>query len=156
MRSRRKSLLSGHSSGVDVRLVLDTNIIVSGLLWRGLPRRIMDQAFEGRGLLLFTTRNLLSELSDVLSRSKFHAALTAIGKPRDEVLLDYATLALLVRPARIPATILQDRTDDAVLACAAAAQADAIVSGDRHLRQLKEFRGIPILTAAELLKQVES
>lgn len=54
----------------------------------------------------------------------------------------------------IPPTVVADPDDDAVLACALAAQAEAIVSGDSDLLSLKSFQGIPILTAAELLGRV--
>ena len=56
----------------------------------------------------------------------------------------------------IAPTILADVDDDAVLACALAAQAEAIVSGDSHLLNLKEYRGIPILTVVDVLNHLVS
>ncbi len=58
------------------RAVPDTNIVVSGFLWRGNPRRILDAARDGI-IELFTSRELLEELEDVLSREKFAARLAA-------------------------------------------------------------------------------
>ncbi|MGB9179188.1 MAG: putative toxin-antitoxin system toxin component, PIN family [Pyrinomonadaceae bacterium] len=59
-----------------MRVVADTNIVVSGLLWRGNPRRVMDAARDGI-IELFTSVPLLEELEDVLSREKFAARLRA-------------------------------------------------------------------------------
>ena len=132
-----------------MRAVADTNVVVSGLLWQGPSRRVLDLARAGR-LDLFTSPALLIELEDVLSRRKFHRRLESVGvEPRDLV-LGYAALARVVLPVEKPVVILQDPDDDEVLACALAARAGIIISGDRHLRSLQSFRGIQILTAAQL------
>ena len=73
----------------------------------------------------------------------------------EKVLVRFQKAALAFDSPPIPPTILQDPQDDAVLACARAAHADAIVSGDRHLLDLKSFQGIPILTAAECLARLK-
>ena len=70
------------------------------------------------------------------------------------LVLRYAELAQLVRPASIAAVVLRDPDDDHVLACALAANADLIVSGDGDLLALKEYQGISIVTAAEALKRL--
>jgi predicted nucleic acid-binding protein len=69
--------------------------------------------------------------------------------------MGYAALARLIEPAVIEPVILPDPDDDAVLACAVAARAEAIVTGDAHLLDLKQYEGIPILTAAQLLTRIE-
>ena len=70
------------------------------------------------------------------------------------LVLGYAELATLVDPLPIPPTILADPDDDHVLACALAAQAELIVSGDRHLLELGVFQGIEIITAAQSLERI--
>jgi uncharacterized protein len=60
----------------------------------------------------------------------------------------------LVLPAQIKLTIVRDSADDAVLACALAAQADYIVSGDAHLLDLKQYRDMPIIRAAEAVQRI--
>ena len=72
----------------------------------------------------------------------------------DALVLGYAELATLVVPATIPPTILRDPDDDAVLACALAANADLVVSGDHDLLDLKSFRDIPIVNAAQAIRIV--
>ena len=72
-------------------------------------------------------------------------------------LLDrYTKLADQVTPARIRRVVLTDADDDAVLACALAAQADLIVSGDKHLRNLKSWQGMRITNAAQALTLIAS
>jgi putative PIN family toxin of toxin-antitoxin system len=133
-----------------VRLVADTNIVISGLLWHGAPRRLLDAARAGK-VSLFTTAALLVELEDTLSRAKFAERLERAGVTRRVLVQGYAALATVVKPAAIPPAILADPDDDAVLACAVAAQAQAVASGDSHLLNLKTYQDIPILTVNELL-----
>ena len=131
-----------------MRVVLDTNVIVSGFLWGGVPRQLLQAAREKR-LRLFTSTPLLLELTDILGRAKFARKLTAAQLSVDQLVERYALLATAVHPAAITPTILDDPDDDQVLACALAAKAEIIVSGDRHLLDLREHQGIRIVTAAE-------
>ena len=133
-----------------MRLVADTNTVISGLLWHGAPRRLLDAARAGK-VSLFTSAVLLAELDDTLSRAKFAARLERAGVTRRVLVQGYATLATVVKPAAIPPAVLADPDDDAVLACAVAAQAQAVASGDSHLLNLKTYQDIPILTVNELL-----
>jgi putative PIN family toxin of toxin-antitoxin system len=138
-----------------MRVVADTNVVVSGLLWRGSPRRILNAARAGT-LELFTSPELLGELWDVLTRAKFASRLRQGGVSPDELVLGYAALARLVEPAAIELVVQADPDDDEVLSCAIAAKADFIVSGDSHLVGLVEYQGIPILRAARLLIQLQT
>jgi putative PIN family toxin of toxin-antitoxin system len=136
-----------------VRLVLDTNTAVSGLLWHGTPGALIDAAEAGR-VDLATSAPLLAELKDVLFRAKFAKPLAARGLSAQDLFDGYAALATLVTPAAITPTITRDPADDAVLACALAAHADLIVSGDAHLLNLKHYHGIEIVTAAEGVRRL--
>jgi len=77
------------------------------------------------------------------------------GVASHTLVMGYAALAWLIEPVVIEAVIVADPDDDVVLACAVAARAEAIVSGDNHLLDLKQYEGIPILTAAQLLAQIK-
>ncbi|MHB8744315.1 MAG: putative toxin-antitoxin system toxin component, PIN family [Sulfuricaulis sp.] len=136
-----------------MRLVLDTNVVVSGLLWDGPPARLIEIAQAGE-VELYTTRILLAELTRILHRAKFAKAIVASGLLLDDLVLGYAELAVLVTPEPIPATVLNDPDDDHVLACALAANADRIVSGDQDLLVLKAFHDIPVMTAADAVRLV--
>lgn len=135
------------------RLVLDTNTIVSALLWKGAPSRLIDAALEGR-IELVTSRALLLELEDVLPRRKFARQLAASGLSVDVLVARYALLARTVLPAII-SPVLPDPDDDQVLACALGAGADVIVSGDRQILNLKHYHAIPIVEAAQALGLID-
>jgi uncharacterized protein len=128
-----------------VRLVLDTNTVVSGLIWGGVPGRLIDAAAAGTAQIISSVP-LLDELRDVLFRKKFAAPLSEQGVDAADLFEGYAALVQLVVPAVIGPVILADLDDDIVLATAVACGADLIVSGDAHLLGIGEFQGIPIVT----------
>jgi len=137
-----------------VRLVPDTNTAVSGFLWGGNPRRLLE-AGRGPGVHLFTSTGIVRELGDALARPKFAAMLAQAGVDVAELLRRFAALAQPIASPPIPVpTALRDPKDMPVLACAVAARADAIVSGDKDLLSMKSFEGIPIITVREALLQL--
>jgi putative PIN family toxin of toxin-antitoxin system len=136
-----------------VRLVLDTNTALSGLLWGGTPGRLIDAAEDHR-IELASSAALLAELQGVLSREKFAGQLAKRGVNVADVFDGYAALVTLVTPAAMAPTIARDPADDQVLAAALAARADLIVSGDAHLLDLKRFQGIGIVTAATAVERI--
>lgn len=134
-------------------MVVDTNIAVSGLLWRGKPFRLLE--FARAGICeVYTSPALLVELDVVLNHPKLIPRLAAMGSTAAGLMSDYRTVAVSVTPAPIPPTVMADPDDDAVLACAVGAAADFIVSGDQHLLALGSFQGIPIIKAAALLNRL--
>ena len=138
-----------------MRLVLDTNTVISGLLWKGLPHQLLAVAGERRDITLHTSPKLLSELADVLSREKLATTIAATQRLPDALMRQYLNVAQIITPVTVARVIIADPDDDHVLACALAAQADLIVSGDRHLLQLQRYRDIPIFKAAEALRLIE-
>lgn len=136
-----------------MRVVADTNIVVSALFWRGKPRQILDAARD-EIIELFTSAMLLEELEDVLTREKFVALLDGAQVTAHELVLGYASLARMIEVEEIEPVILADPDDDDVLACAVSAQAGVIVSGDGHLLALKQYHEIRVLTAAEFLAEI--
>jgi len=127
------------------RLVLDTNVVISGLVFGGPPRELLDLALTG-AVEVVTSPALEDELERVLRR-KF---------PQDRLVI-LETLSALqeittrVSPRETLSAISDDPTDNRVLECALSVRADAIVSGDRHLLACREFRGIPICSPQAFL-----
>lgn len=133
-----------------MRVVLDTNTIVSGLFWGGHPRQVLELARSGQ-ITLFTASALLDELFDVLSRPKFAERLRIVEASPESVVEDYAALAEMVIVTEVIPVIAEDPDDDQVIACAIAAHADYIVSGDRHLLALAVYNSIQILNATQFM-----
>ena len=136
-----------------MRVVADTNTIVSGLLWHGAPRQVLDAAREGT-ITLFTSAVLLDELEEVLARPRFAVRLERVRLQPKDLAQGFSALATMVKPSDIPRVVDADVDDDAVIACAVAARAQAIVTGDSDLLRLKKYAEISILTAPELLAQI--
>lgn len=136
-----------------MRLVLDTNTALSGLLWGGTPAKLLDASIEGR-IELISSTPLLAELQGVLMRPKFDKQLTRKGLTVADVFEGYAALVTVVTPAVIAPTIIRDPADDQVLAAALGGCADIIVSGDAHLLDLGQYQGIQIFDAAAALHQL--
>lgn len=135
------------------RAVVDTNVVVSGLLWKGTPRELLDAARAGR-IVLYTSVALLAELAEVLARAKFAKRIAAARMSAERLARRYARLAQRITAAQIKPTVAADPQDDAVLACALGASAELIVSGDKRLRNLKTYQGIRIVSAAEALASI--
>jgi uncharacterized protein len=133
-----------------MRAVADTNVVISGLLWNGPPRGVLDRARSG-AVELFTSAILLAELEDVLSRRKLIRRLRLVESSPHDLMLEYTSLARVVHPPAIQPIVLADPDDDAVLACAFAARADVVISGDEHLLSLPQEFGFRIVTATAFL-----
>ena len=129
-----------------MRVVADTNVYVSALVFGGKPQAILDQAQEG-WIELFISDEILEEITRVL-REKFH-------RTPDELQSDTTALEAIttrVRPVERVKVIQDDPTDNVILEAAVAADAEIIISGDRHILALGSFRGIPMMRVAEFLE----
>ncbi len=138
-----------------MRLVLDTNVVISALLWRGTPYRLLETIRRQESLQLYSSSALLEELTDVASRPALAKRLAAIGKTAPQILTDYLEAIELVEPVDVP-RVARDPDDDHVLACALAANAELIVSGDLDLLALTAYERIPIVTPAAALRQLQA
>ncbi|MFQ6135224.1 MAG: putative toxin-antitoxin system toxin component, PIN family [Nitrososphaerales archaeon] len=130
-----------------VRVVVDTNVLVSALVGRGKPRRLLLKLLEKHSVVL--SRQMLAELADVLSREKF-------GEVRSSQIDRF--LSGLVRKSKLVTVrsrfkvIGEDPDDDIVLNTAYAGRAGYIVTGDRHLLALKNFKGTGIVKVSRMLE----
>lgn len=136
-----------------MQAVLDTNIVVSALLWGGTPFKLFELATEGN-LTLYTSPTLLAELRDVLNRDHLASRLIQQQKAVEDAIRLYEDLCIPVTPLSTPRAVPNDIDDDQVIACALAAGAPLIVSGDRDLLVLHPWKGIHILNAAEAVRFV--
>jgi uncharacterized protein len=136
-----------------VRVLLDTNIWVSALIWGGAPYALVKLAATPPHQI-FTSVALLDELKKTLGYAKLAPHLQVRGLTVQNL---FEQVSLIVHDQASPALqfrVCRDPDDDAVLACALAAQADLIVSGDQDLLVLQAFEGIQIVTAAQAMERL--
>lgn len=131
------------------RIVLDTSVLISAYLYRGLTRQALDMARRGEVDLL-VSRETVQEFARVLGYPKFGLATDEIA----EILGDLRTFAEYVEVIEAVSVIADDPTDNIFLALARAGRASRIVSGDRHLLLLRSFEGIPILSVRAFLEEM--
>ncbi len=137
------------------RLVIDTNVLVSALLWQGTPGRVVALAGE-KEVQLFTSRALFDELAATLTKKKLAKYVAATGLTAEQMLANYRRISTTVTARQLDERVSRDADDDAVLACAIAARADLVVSGDDDLLVLQSFKGIAIVSAAEAIGRLGS
>lgn len=124
-----------------MRVLLDTNVLLSAILFGGIPRRALEAVIGGR-LRLVASRQLLEEFEEILEE-KFGFSKAAAVETRAEL----EVLAYLVDPVEVP-QVCRDPGDDHVLAAAVAGETEVIVTGDRDLLALEWHEGVEILTPA--------
>lgn len=134
-----------------LRIVLDSNVVISGFLFGGPPARLL-QHVAGGAAQCFTSLAILDEIRGVLQRPKFglspEQALTFVEELHE--------LCQVVTPGARVRAIPADPDDNAVLECAMEAAANLVVSGDSHLLDLRQWRGIRILSPSKAITEIES
>ena len=132
------------------RIVLDTNILISALGWKGNPRVIFDRVIAGEFELILSYKQL-NELLRVLNYSKFKFT----DEQKDRFLSILLGVATLVKTESEVDVIKEDPSDNIILEPANEMRIDYIVSGNDHLLDVKEFKGAKIVTAKEFLDMVK-
>ena len=127
------------------RVVIDTNIYISAIFWGGKPRKVVDLG-RGEKILIFSSLEIEKEIAEKL-RTKFKLDEEEVNR----ILLDFSTFTIPVEVTKQIQVVSDDPDDDKFIECAICCNADYIVSGDRHLLNLKEYAGIKILKASEFL-----
>ena len=133
-----------------IRAVIDTNILVSGIISeRGAPRQVI-QAWHRQQFTLLTSALLIAEVVRVLHypriQETYRLSEEDILLVRDALLNDAEILEGLYQVTRS-----RDPDDNLFLACALEGRADYLVSGDPHLLEIKHYHGVQIVTARQFL-----
>ena len=131
-----------------MRVVLDSNVLVSALVGHSLPRRLLFQLL--RGHVILSSMQMLAELEEVLSRKKFELTRGQV----EEYLKLVINGTHLINVTVCLEVVLEDPDDDIVLATASEGDADYIVTGDKHLLRLEKHQMTKIVTVKEMLELV--
>ena len=139
-----------------MRVVVDTNVAVSGLLWQGPPNQILRWARDGI-LEIVACEETTAELKRVLQYERFAQRLSLLETNAAEVFAYFLNLVSFApTPPLIPREIVEDPFDNFFLAVASHNNARLIVSGDRHLLDLREYQRIQIVTPSEACQVIET
>ena len=134
-----------------MRLVIDTNIVVSALFWNGAPARLFE-AVVATDVAVISSDRLINELRSTLEKPNLATKVAATGLPPDHWIAKYKAFCALVEPVVLPQPIAPDPDDDWVIATAAAANADLIVTGDKPLLSVGSVGLIRIVGVAQALE----
>ena len=138
-----------------MRVVLDTNVIVSGLLWGGPPNQLLRWARDGV-LEVICCEEAIAEVKRVIEYPKFSQRISALESSSRQFIAYLMNLVMHVpSPELIPAVISEDPSDDLFLALAVENQALLVISGDQHLLALKEYERLSIVTPGEAVDVVK-
>ncbi len=133
-----------------LKVVLDTNIFISALHWTGVPLTVYRRWLEGE-FRLGISREILSELGGVLENDFGWA-----HEETHELCNLIKNLADITTSKQRLHVITDDPDDNKILECALASRANYIISGDKHLLKLGEYKTIPIITARRFLSLLAS
>lgn len=133
-----------------MKAVFDTNVFISALVFGGIPRNILLLADEGRFELVIS-KQILAELRGIL-RTKFRYEKRVL----DEVETMLTSVGMVVDPKRKIRRITADPEDNMVLECAVEGEVEYIVSGDKHLLELKTYRRVKILSPASFYDTIQN
>jgi putative PIN family toxin of toxin-antitoxin system len=129
-----------------LKVVLDTNVLLSAILFGGKPRQILEAAFEG-SIRTFVSQAMIDELQNVLDRPKFGFT----SQISQSIVSEIASIAEWIKPTRHHAIVKEDPSDNDILDCAIEAKADYLVTGDNHLLRQVECSGVEIVNPDKFL-----
>jgi uncharacterized protein len=132
-----------------MRVVIDTNVFISALMFGGLPGALLDLALI-KPFTMLTSEVLLDELHEKLC-GKFRVSAEDAHLIRARI----TASAEIITPKETLNVITDDPDDNRVLECAVSGKADVMVSGDRHLLTLGSYQAIPILRVREFMERLE-
>ncbi|MFA4885841.1 MAG: putative toxin-antitoxin system toxin component, PIN family [Desulfotomaculaceae bacterium] len=131
-----------------MRITVDTNILVSALGWNGAEAAVIEMILESK-LELCLSAQILSEFYRVVKYPKFGFTDEEI----DGYIGRLLPFVLFVSPTQNIDVIDSDPDDNKIIECAVSGEVSHIISGDKHLLQLVEYKGIKILRASEFIRE---
>jgi uncharacterized protein len=132
-----------------IKVVFDTNVLISALFWKGAPRLAIDMAVAGK-VMSFTSLEILEELANVL-----HGDFKVPGDRIEEIMRDILSYSRLVSIESITVKNLRDLDDSKIIATALSAKAQYLVTGDKDLLVVGKHKNVEIVTLHEFLNHVK-
>ena len=131
------------------KVVLDSNIYISGIIFGGNPRKIIDLIIEGK-IKSYISSDILDEIKEVLERDKFRFT----PDITQQIIIEIESLSEFVIPKIKHSAVNRDFDDNKIIDCAIESKADYIITGDDDLLSLKEYKSIKIINAFDFINIV--
>ncbi len=131
-----------------MKITVDTNVLISATFWYGDSFRILERV-ENKEIELVLSPEILKEYEEVLEYDEIQEKIQAKQLTMKQTVQKIQTMATLAYPSEKVNVIKDDPDDNAVLECALEGKVKYIITNDKHLLKLEEFREIKILTPAE-------
>lgn len=128
-----------------IKIVLDANVFISALFWKGAPYQMVQKIIKGE-ILNFTSPQILQEIKEKLL-IKFELPPEKVKEFLEIIVFN----SKIIRPEKEVDIVRKDPKDNKIIECALGAKAPFIISGDKHLLEIKEYRGIRIISPKEFL-----
>ena len=137
---------------MNLNAVFDTNTLISGILWRGIPFQALKWAEEG-SLRIYTSLEILTEVYRVLHYPKFQQYIEDQQASSREIFAKIASLCTIIQVDQVVKGVCSDKDDEKFLSCALAANVEVLVSGDKHLLDLEQYQSVRILAARQFYEE---
>jgi putative PIN family toxin of toxin-antitoxin system len=131
-----------------MRVVIDTNVYISGSLWKGNEERVIDLCTSGK-IENYTTFDIIDEIDRVLRYRK----LRLTEKEAEQLVKVFLSFSKIVNPNVKVDIVEEDQSDNKFLECAIGSGSDILITGDDHLLNLKEFAGVRIMNSNSFLEE---
>ena len=132
-------------------VVIDTNVVLSAILFGGKPKQVVEKVLSG-SIQLAISESLVNELQGVLQRPKFELSAQLV----QTIVSEYTSIASWIEPSEHFNVVADDPSDNHFIDCAVAAKADYLITGDRHLLNLGTFRTIKIVSVDNFIDILSS
>ncbi len=131
-----------------MKIVIDTNVLISAIFWTGKPKQLLNKVRRGEATFLIS-EDLLNEFKEVLMRKDKPFKLSL--EEAERVVTEMRGIAQIVHP-NSQVVVCKDERDNKVLECAIDGRAEYVISGDLHLLGLKSFKGVKIISVTDFLR----
>ncbi len=138
-----------------IRLVLDTNTIISGLLWRGYEFTLLESIEQGKAQF-FLSKEIIQEIDEVLRCQRLEKFIKQAGLSVEELLQKIVSLTHIIAGQTEKITICRDPDDNKIIECAIIAKALYIITGDKDLLVLGQYKTVKFITTQEALKIINA
>lgn len=138
-----------------MKITVDTNILISATFWYGDSFEIIDRA-ENKEFELVLSPAIVQEYEEVLEYEEIQEKISKKNLTMKQTVEKIKAMSTLVNPSETVNEVIADPDDNAVLECGSEGNVKYIVTNDKHLLKLKEFKGIKIITPHNFLQEIEN